>query len=496
VLVATSGVAASDIDSTARSFVRVINRYASNTTVYAYYLTGPDDLPGQMMIEEKGLGASAFTLQTNNSTLSTMFFPAPPVSTATTEQCTSSNDVATNRVYYSKYGELEHVPLLNYVNVGPANKEILRIITLRDSAIVIKKEGVYRLTGETPQSFTVVPVDLTVFCKAADSVVALANQVLMLSNQGVVLISEGGVQVISREIEPNIIPILANTSLASYTSAVGYESERSYFLSTIESAAGTVQNITYVYNIFTRTWVRHTYAFKSAVVEPSSDKLHFVKPTDTKVYQERKAFDETDYADPEYSITITSINGTEVEFTLSSAAPGVGWSILQGTTTIPIDSVETISGGYRAVLNGSPPSSWATGSASIFPPVSMNLEFHSWTGQAGPETLKQVRLVGIFTDDIPGNNSVQSLIVSFSTNFDPETESVELVQPGEGWGGAWGSTPWGGTGDSFGYPTYVPRNKQYCGRLRLGVRHLFAREHLVITGLGFVYEATSDRIGR
>jgi hypothetical protein len=126
----------------------------------------------------------------------------------------------------------------------------------------------------------------------------------------------------------------------------------------------------------------------------------------------------------------------------------------------------------------------------------MDIEFHSWTGQGNPDLLKQVRMVGILTDDIPGNNSVSELEATFRTNFDPEMEVVPITQPGEGWGGAWGSTPWGGSGDSNGYPTYVPRNKQYCTRMNVGVRHKVAREHLVITGIAFSFEVSGDRIGR
>lgn len=493
-LVSATGVAATDIDLTARSLVRVINRYASNTSVYAYYLSGPDDLPGQLMIEEKGVGAAAFTLQASDSTISGMFFPAPPVSPSTNSKSTSSNSIQKNGVYYAKSQQPEHVPPLNYLLVGPANKEILRVVTLRDSAIVIKEEGVYRITGETPQSFTVVPVDLTVFCKAADSVAVLANQVFMLSNQGVVAISESGVQVISREIEPSLLPLLQVQALDDYTCAVAYESERSYFLSTITQTSDTAANQTFIYNIFTRTWVRHTYGFYAAIVEPGADKLYFAKPASDILYVERKQFTDDDYADPEYAITITSISGDTVEFTTSGAAPEVGYVISQDDTGIPIEAVTVISGGFRVTMASTPPSSWATGAATIYPSVGMDIEWQDWTFNA-PDTLKQVRQIGIMADSQPGNNSVTSLVATFRTNFDADTEEVTIETPASGWGSAWGSTPWGG-GDSVGYPTYVPRNKQYCTRLTLGVKHKNAMERLAIAGCAFSFESASDRIGR
>ena len=104
--------------------------------------------------------------------------------------------------------------------------------------------------------------------------------------------------------------------------------------------------------------------------------------------------------------------------------------------------------------------------------------------------------VGFLTDDTEGANSVTAFNAKFASNFDPEIELVPITQDGSGWGGAWGTSPWGGTGDSFGYPTYVPRNKQYCTRMNLGVKHRVARERLVIAGIGYVFESVSDRIGR
>lgn len=492
--VSATGVAAFDIDATARSLVRVINRYAGNTTVYAYYLTGPGDLPGQILIEEKGVGASAFTLQASDTAISGMFFPAPPVSPSTNSKSTSTNSIQKNYVYYSKSQQPEHVPILNYLPVGPANKEILRIVALEDSAIVIKEEGVYRITGETPSSFSVVPVDLTVRCKAANSVAVLSNQVFMLSDQGVVAISESDVQVVSYDIEPDITPLLSISGIGSYTTGMAYESERCYFMSTISSSDDTAATQTWVYNSSAKVWKLHTYAFVAALVEPSTDKMYFAKPSDVKLYQERKSFADADFADPERAITITALTSDEVDFTISGDAPLVGSVILQGTSELIIAELLVISGGYRATMLSAVPGSWTTGAATLYPSVDMEIEWHGWTAQ-NPDMLKQVRAVGILADDV-GANSVSSLQATFRSNFDDEIEEVTLEAPRAGWGSAWGSSPWGGGGDSLGYPTYVPRNKQYCTRLNVGVRHRNAREKISIAGCAFSFEMASERIGR
>jgi hypothetical protein len=495
VLVSATGVAAVDIDETARSLVRVINRYASNTTVYAYYLTGPSDLPGQIMIEERGVGAAAFTVQSSDTTIAGMFFPSPPVSPATNSESTSTNSIQKNALYFSKSREPEHVPALNYVFAGSANAEILRIIALRDSVIILKEDGVFRLTGETPQSFSVVKVDDTVFCAAANSVVKLANQVFMLSNQGVVAISESGAEVISREISPNVLPLLTVTDLADMTAALGYESEGCYFLSTITALTDEVATQTLVYNIYTRTWVRHTYAFVAGIVEKRVDKMYFAKPDESTVYIERKSFTDADYADPESSITITAIDGETVDFTIAGTTPSVGWTIAQGTTELAIAEMVSISGGYRATLEASLPDDWAVGAATIYPPVGMDVEWHAITGGA-PDQIKQCPVAAVLGDDTLSDNSATQLTFTFRTNFDSEIDEVSIVQDRASWGSAWGTSPWGGGADPVGYPTYVPQNKQMFTRLTFGVKHIYARQKAVIAGCAFEYAGAATRIGR
>lgn len=495
VQVSATGVAAVDIDATARSLCKVINRYAGNTTVYAYYLTGPDDLPGQLLIEEKTIGAAAFTFMAGNANTGSMFFPAPPTSPTTSAKSTSSNSVQKNALYYAKSQQPEHVPPLNLLLVGPANKEILRVVNLKDSVIVIKEEGVYRVSGETPSSFTVVPIDLTVFCKAPESVAVLANQVFMLSNQGIVAISESGVEVISHEIEPEITPLLSLPIIDDYTFGCAYESERVYMISTLTDASDTVNNITRIFNTATRVWDTWRFAFEASIVEQSADKFYFSKPAVAKVYVERKDFADTDYADPELAIVITALSGRTVEFTIAGT-PFEGWVIAQGTTEIAISTLAMIPGGWRATMQDDPSGVWSLGAATIYPSVGFDVEWHGWSGPPGPNTLKQAYAVGFLTDDTEGANSVTAFIAKFASNFDPEIELVPITQDGSGWGGAWGSSPWGGTGDSFGYPTYVPRNKQYCTRLFVGLRHMNAREKISIAGVAFAYNAVSERIGR
>lgn len=493
--VSATGTAAVDIDLTARSLVRVINRYASNTAVYAYYLSGPEDLPGQILIEERGLGVAAYSVTASDSAISGMFFPAPPTS-GSASASTSSNDVYENRLYYSKADEPEHVPLLNYLPAGPANSAILRIAALRDSLIIIKEDGVYRLTGDNASSFNVVPLDLTVFCKAASSVVVLQNTVMMLSNQGVVAISDTGVEVISREIEDSLKPLLQFSNLDTYTCALGYESERAFLLSTMSLSSDTEPTQIYRYNIFTRAWTRWTFGFDAAWVEPRSDRFYFTKSGYSGIYKERKDFEESDYADPKYDITIVSITADVIVFTVSGITPEVGWQMSQGGSSVPIDSLVGAGADWTATLAYEAPASWTTGAADLFPDVGFDIEWNAWTA-AQPGLLKQIQQVELLADNLPGKNSTTQLIGTYQTDLDQNTEEVEIDSSSYLWGTApWGEFPWGGVSDTYSYPTWPPQNKAYGRLFSFGVRLDRAFEHASIAGLSITYLLVSERVSK
>lgn len=484
-LVGTSSVTAVDIETTARSLVNVINRYASNTRVYAYYLSGPNDPPGQILIQERSVGGSSFSI-VPDATIQIDF------SYVTN---TSSNESFKNRCYFAKTDQPEAVPLLNYLPVGPANAEGFRVIALRDSAIFITDAGIYRLTGETPSSFSVVPLDLTVLCKAKDSIVTLGNQVYMLSNQGIVQISDSAVQVISREIEDQIKPLLSFSNLSTYTSAVSYESDRLFLLSTMEVSTDTEPTQTFCYNIFTRAWTLWDFGMVAGIVEPSTDKLYFALSGESSVYIERKSYSDADYADPDTAITIISVLADQVVFTCSGATPEAGWALSQAGTSIVIDSVDDASGTtFTVTMLTTPPISWGAGAGVVYPPTGFELEWNAWhAGQPG--LLKAVRQYEILTDQLSGQNSTTSLIATFKTDMDGNQETTEIDSAAYHWGSSpWGEFPWGGVDDTNAYPTWVPFNKTYCRLMKVGVRQRNAIEKASIAGYSLTYDLISEKV--
>ncbi len=381
VLISTLPTPAQQVDESARSLVRVINRNASEV-VYAYYLSGPNDVPGMILLESRSLSEPIYYISTDSSTTAGQFSPNlyqptaitnisvanPTVVTSvghglssgnqiiisgsnstpsidgiytvnvtgvdaftvpvhvtvlgthggwlrTSQATVSDNSVSPNRIFYSKINQPEAVPIVNYLDIGPQDKNILRILALRDNLFVLKEEGIYRLSGLVAP-FTVTLFDSSTILKASDSAVVLNNLIYMASSQGVAQISDTGVKIISRPIEDKLIK-LASAQYPNFPTAtfgVSYESDRTYYLWTVTNTGDTFATQCFRYNTFTNSWCESDKSARCGVVDFGDDKM-YLGPTDTNfIEQERKTFDRTDYADREITTSLNSgnINGSTI----------------------------------------------------------------------------------------------------------------------------------------------------------------------------------------
>lgn len=234
----------------------------------------------------------------------------------------SDNSVNPNRVYFSKISQPEAVPLVNYIDIGPRDKKIQRIIALRDSLAVLKEEGVYIISGQSAPNFSVRLCDSSALTFAPDTAISLNNLVYVLTSQGVVTVSETGVQIMSRNIE-NKIQEVTNTrfdyKLMSW--GVSSESDRCYILFLPEKTTDEYCTQAFRYNTFTRAWTRWTKPANCGVVNPLDDKIYLGDSSGRPyVLQERKNFERQDHSDREIirSLGSNAISGTT--YTLSSSA--------------------------------------------------------------------------------------------------------------------------------------------------------------------------------
>jgi hypothetical protein len=244
----------------------------------------------------------------------------------------SDNSVNPNRVYFSKINQPEAVPFVNYIDIGPRDKPIQRILALRDSLIVLKEDGVYVITGPAAPNFSVRLSDSSALTFAPDTATNLNNLIYVLTSQGVVTVSETGVGVISRNIENKIQEVVnAKFNYKLFSWGMSSESDRCYLLWLPEKVADSYATQAYRYNTFTRTWTRWTKPANCGVVNPEDDKIYLGDASNRPyVLKERKNFERQDYADREIvrGLGANAING--LVFTVSSAAElEIGDSLVQ-----------------------------------------------------------------------------------------------------------------------------------------------------------------------
>jgi len=302
------------IDDTARSISRVIT---SNTSgdVNVYYISGPNDVPGKMVIESRLLDTTAFTLISSDALTGAEF--NPDITTA----ATSENEGKPNRLYYSKTSQPEAVPLVNYVDIGPQDKKILRIIGLRDSLFIIKEEGIYRLTGENPTNFFVTLFDNSANVTAPDSCVTMTNNIYGLTTQGVARISETGIDIISQPVK-NSVSMFTSPRYLNYKTAIfacSYIEDDAFIIWFPKNPTDTTGTVAFRFNTETETWTTWTKTGNacSAIVNPFSNKLYIGPDDDNIVEIERKDLRRIDFADRQYELSIlpNSVETTVIQLT-------------------------------------------------------------------------------------------------------------------------------------------------------------------------------------
>lgn len=484
----TSGSPAQNITDTALSLIRVINRTTSNTSVYAYYISADDGLPGQFQVVARNLGTASFAATV--SARGAAWSPTLPTSGTT---ISSTNTSAPNGLMFSKSGQPEAVPFLNTFYVGSASEPIRRIIAIRNSLFILKDDGVYRCTG-VPGNFSIDTIDTTTTIVAPESAVAINNNCYFLATEGVVAANDNGVEVMSRPIE-NLLVSLQGEALNSfkyYTFGVSYETERQYHLWTVTNSGETYATQCFVYNIFTRTWTRSTRNQKHGLVLTSDNKMYLANPTSNGLSQERKSFTYQDYVDEAYTVTLNAIGGGGATLTLSDASNVVAGDLLYQSLAVSA-VVSSVNYATNVCTMATTVSGWALGSITFLKAIPCLLE---WLPNASGNSnmLKHFReLTLIFKQ-----NSFTSASVNFYNEISSGIDSVEFSGSAVGlWGlFSFGSVGWGGTLRTKAFRTFVPREKQRCDLLSVQFEVRSAWSTFQLEGYGTHYTQVSERVSR
>lgn len=475
----TGGTAAQDIADTAKSLIRVINRSTSNTGIYAYYLSGQNDLPGQILLEERGLGGSSFAATV--SARGGAFNPTLPTSGTSVS---SENDDFQHYVMFSKSQQPEAVPLVNFIPVGSRNDKILRIFPLRNSLFVFKeREGIFRLTGPDLGSASSELFDSSAKLLAPDSLALVNNTVWGLSDQGIIRVSESGVSVISRPIEDGVLDPTgtARDQMKQYSFGVGYETDRRYLLWAVENSGDVNAPITWAFNAFTEAFTKWNRPAFCGDVNPANDKLYYAPHNSSTIFIERKSKNRTDFVDEAISVSISSYSTTSVVLN-SVENLTVGDLLWQSTSKFSIITAITTATNTVTVVDEI---TWNIASASVLKGIDHDIEWSPVFGQV-PGTLKMFSDFAMFF----GRVNFYTAQFGFATDISPNFEYTSVSGASSGaWGlFPWGSLPWGGVSNARPIRTLVPLEKARGSWLRVRFKIRQGYSDFKLNGFSLPYE--------
>jgi hypothetical protein len=479
----TAGSASQNIRDTALSLVRVINRYASST-VYAYYLSGPDDLPGKILIEERGIGGASFPLTSDAP--STAWSPSLP-SSGTAQS--STNDRYKNGLAWSKPNQPEAVPLTNFKQVGDKDSEGLRAIPLRDALYIFKDgEGIYKVTGYYPD-FQIELLDSSAKLIGSETPDILNNQIYCLTDQGVTVVSDT-TKVISRPIEQDLLMIFGEdaSTVSELAFGLAYESDRKYYLFLPGTSADETPTQAYVFNSFTNTWVRHTLQKTCGVV--FENRLYLGDALSNYINKERKSYTYTDYVDYGFTTTVTAASSTTITLGSGSDNVEVGDILYQSSTVFSIiTAVDVISSQVLVETNPG----FSVASVDVLKAIDTKITWVPLT-TGNPGITKQNHTVTLlFKSDFAGTG-----YLGFSSDLSQYVEEVAVAGVGIGsWGlFPWGMRPWGGATLKRPLRQWVPRNKQRCSQLTVYFRHAYGFSPWQLQGQTVFSTPGTDRVSK
>jgi hypothetical protein len=303
---------------------------------------------------------------------------------------------------------------------------------------------------------TVTTLDTTAFIKGSETLTALNNAGYFFTTQGAMLVNESGCEIMSRNIQGDILALASSNypNFSSLAFGLGYQSDNAYILFLQALPTDTYSTLQYRYNWITQAWTTWNKPCTAAVINTADDSLYIATPAGY-ILKERKTFTNSDYADETIAITISSI-GTNTFTLASSASVSVGDQITQtvGPTTFScfvtanntVTNVVTVTS-VNGFVNGAANDTLSINSTVTFMPTSCGY----------PAFVKKFTTWNFEFSSI----AFSKCTASFTTDLYPSAESVTLVpQLSNAWGTfMWGTVPWGVTSPALRpITTYSTKN--------------------------------------
>ncbi len=493
--VENSGTAVQNIEDTLDELLSAINR-ADTDGLQAYKVS---DVPGAFAVEalNNTYSKTAFTFETNRPEA---FLP----NMLTTPEAT--RDEQEHLLFYSKYQQPEAVPLLNNIPIGSENFPILRLAALQNSLIIFKKDGVYQLTGTSPESFRMRVMDPNLQIIAPNSVAVVHNRAYALSDRGIVSVGENDIRIESSDIHTELFDVTDGFSVedSAFQRNVfghGIEDTGEYILQWSDS-----DYTCYVYSAISGRWCKWTFGAATRIYRMTSYIDGSVYFTDGFTRYVLKRSTRNDY-DTSFEVTagnytatvgtqIIAIPKTEVEF-----QPQVGDEVYNSTNVATVGYVQT------SVSNGSNwdvtlDTTWtaaelddSTDVVDVYVCIPSLVVWSPYLGDSidGAKHFDQLNLslrsnemskhFAYFSTDVDGQDKFETLVDDHDETTVP-TYSYETTR-----------TP-SGENAADAYAIGLPRGCRRTTRLRAGLHHRRARENYVLESASLTFKTSNSRGNR
>jgi hypothetical protein len=293
--------------------------------------------PWTFIVESFAYDVTSITVKISNS-------GATPdrIDRTTGKTATASGSVAT--LMWSKPGEPEHVPSgASYSKeIGAADKAIERIIPTRDALIVFKEDGVWRVSGYSPDTLQIDELDRTMRLVHPDAACEWNGRVAAWTNKGVMLVSDGGAEEISRPIA-NLIEAAGETHAGNGAKGVflaGWLDKEMLLLGIPSSTSTGYAEYIYCWSQRTGAWTRWSHASRITTACAVGKDLYFGtraadSSSDAVVL---KAVAES--YDVSTAVTVSSVSSTTVTISGGSGwTPAVGDILRQSSVDYAVTAI-------------------------------------------------------------------------------------------------------------------------------------------------------------
>lgn len=515
----SSGTPGQNINSTAINLVEVVNKSTSNTRIYAYYISSVDDLPGQMLFEERAIGGSSFFA---TSTAGSSFSPPLPLETFfVSNSGTNPTVITTNGNHGLTTGDIVYIfntnstPLIDGqhevtvlspttfsvpVNVSSGGNSGFFILNddfavsendARQNRVAISKPG----QVEAVPTYTYFDIGSANF--PIQRVVALRDGIFFFKNDGVFRLSGESFSnftvtlidnTVALKVPESAVPfnnqvfcfttqgVCAVTDSGVQIISVPIEDEllelsSEQYVNFTSASFGVAYESARLYMFFTVTEEEDEFATQAFVYNsltdswtrwPMSRTCGVVNTAINKLFMAKPnsgqvLIERKSFTNDDYADEQYEITISSVD-SLSQVTIVSATNVLAGMTLVQGPRRTLIEEVNGFVLTLTPVNGLEVGTADVYTPIENTLEWLPIDAE-NPGILKQFSEISLFFK----NAAFSEILATFATNISTGEETIALSNGSSpGFGDLpWGQGPWGGAlGGSAVLRTYVPREKQ------------------------------------